>query len=133
MGFSKLIDKVSQAEQRLEARERDVGASWRQLKGTWRQAWTPGRIVVAGIASGFLVGRAQPLSGMCGSGVLQMMTTLSGFIATTAAPFAMDDADMGDAETSEGGDTADTAGDATPATTRDALQDHEAWRREGLL
>ena len=32
-----------------------------------------GRIVVAGIASGFLVGRAQPLAGMTGGGVLQVM------------------------------------------------------------
>ena len=134
MGFNKLIDKVTQAEQALEARERNVGAQWRQLKASWRAAWTPGRIVVAGIASGFLVGRAQPLAGMTGGGVLQVMTALSGFIASTGLPEVLDDAaapEQDDAE--ETNDATTAASSVMPAAAYDPLLDHEALRREGLL
>ena len=88
MGFEKLIDKVTQAEHALEARERSIGAAWRQLKTSWRAAWTPGRIIVAGLASGFLVGRARPLARTSGGGVLQMLTALSGLFAGGSAQVA---------------------------------------------
>ena len=60
MGFHELIEKVQQAETALEARERQAAADWRQTKATWRSMWTPGRIVIAGLASGFIVGQARP-------------------------------------------------------------------------
>ncbi|GAB3735474.1 hypothetical protein GCM10028862_19280 [Luteimonas pelagia] len=61
MSFAKLQRKVEQAESTLEAQERRMSADWRQLKRSWRAAWTPGRIVVAGLATGYLVGRTEPL------------------------------------------------------------------------
>ena len=61
MSFDALISKVQQAEQALEASERRTSRQWQQVKDTWRESWTPGRIVIAGLASGFLVGRAKPL------------------------------------------------------------------------
>ena len=61
MGFNALIAKVQQAEAALESRERRTGEHWRQWKAIWRAAWTPGRIVVAGLAAGFVAGRVQPL------------------------------------------------------------------------
>ena len=52
MSFHALIAKVEQAEQALEARERVASTQWQQVKTTWRESWTPGRIVIAGLASG---------------------------------------------------------------------------------
>lgn len=88
MGFEQLIEKVTQAEQALEAKERTAVADWRQHKSSWRELWTPGRIVLAGLASGFFVGRARPLRAAGGGGVLQMVTALSGLFASGSAQAA---------------------------------------------
>ncbi len=140
MGFSKLIDKVTQAEQALEARERSVSADWQQLKVAWRQAWTPGRIVVAGLAGGFLAGRL-PLASMAsatGGGVLQLVTALSGLVATGGVQ--LDDGDADDAaDAPEATAATPTSPQDTPqshvapAAAFDPLLDHETLRREGLL
>lgn len=142
MGFTKLIDKVTQAEHALEAQERYVGAEWRQLKISWREAWTPGRIVVAGLASGFLVGRARPLARTTrtGGGFLQLLGALSGLMASGSAQAAASEAD-------ESADQAEATAQAVGATSAhapeqraaaatsnpDPLLDHEALRRRGLL
>ena len=88
MSFEQLIAKVEQAERALEARERRVSAQYRQLKSDWREAWTPGRIVVAGVVSGFLVGRARPLRIADGGNVLQMVSALAGLFAGGQAQVA---------------------------------------------
>ena len=76
--FNQLIQKVEQAEAALEAQERRVAADWRQLRASWRAGWTPGRIVIAGLASGFLIGRVEPVKGVAkGSSIMQMITALS--------------------------------------------------------
>lgn len=107
MGFDALIAKVQQAEAALEARERHTSEQWQRLQATWRATWTPGRIVVAGLAAGFAVGRAQPLRLASGGGVLQLLTALSGLLASGSAQAAAEQA----------GDAADAAAAAaeTPA------------------
>jgi len=70
-----------------------ASANWHQLVATWRAAWTPGRIVIAGLASGFLVGRAEPLRRVArGGGVLQMLSALSGLMASGSAQAAAGEA-----------------------------------------
>jgi len=98
MSFESLIDKVKQAETALEASERQAGADWRQFKLSWKDAWTPGRIVSIGLVSGFLVGKAEPAKRMVrGSGALQMLSALAGLFAggsaQAAAGHAQDAAD----------------------------------------
>jgi hypothetical protein len=89
MSFESLIDKVRQAETALEASERQAGANWRQFKVSWKQAWTPGRIVSIGLVSGFLVGKAEPAKRMVrGSGALQMLSALAGLFAGGSAQAA---------------------------------------------
>ena len=84
--FNQLIEKVAQAEAALEAQERRVAADWRQLKASWKAGWTPGRIVVAGLVSGFVIGRVEPLkAGAKGSTIMQMVTAISGLLASTKA------------------------------------------------
>lgn len=91
--FNQLIEKVAQAEAALEAQERRVAADWRQLKGSWKTGWTPGRIVIAGLVSGFVIGRVEPLkAGAKGSTIMQMVTALSGLLASSKAQEAATEA-----------------------------------------
>src|SRR5690606_39981459 len=76
MGFEALIEKVQQAEAALEAQERSTAADWRQFSNAWRSLWTPGRSVLAGLASGLAVGSAEPLRKVGGGGALQLASAL---------------------------------------------------------
>lgn len=107
MSFDALIEKVQQAEQALEASERRTSDHWQRLKLEWKHAWTPGRIVIAGFVSGFAVGRARPLRVATGGGVLQMVTALSGLLASGSAQVAAEEA-------GQAADAAETAAAATP-------------------
>lgn len=141
MGFEQLIEKVTQAEHALEARERSVGADWRQFKHSWRAAWTPGRIVVAGLASGFLVGRNNPLKRASGGGVLQLITALSGLMASGSAQAAANEAgqaaqNAGATAEAVGADPVAVAQGSPPpvaAGVHDPVQHHEHMRRRGLV
>lgn len=112
MSFHALIAKVEQAEQALEARERAASAQWQQVRATWRASWTPGRIVIAGLASGFLIGRARPLRLVGGGGLLNLVTTLSGLLASGSAQVAAESAEQA-ADAAE--DRADCAANVDPA------------------
>lgn len=91
--FKQLIEKVDQAEAALEARERLFAADWRQLKASWRTGWTPGRILIAGLASGFVIGRLDPTKSVAkGSTIMQMITSLSGLMASAKAQMAATEA-----------------------------------------
>ena len=124
MSFEKLLKKVEQAEDALEAQERRTAADWRQLKRSWKASWTPGRIVLAGLASGFLVGRAEAGKAMAsGRGILRMLASLSALLASGQAQAAADEAEAA-AETAE--DTAETAAEAVgahpPVATAEAYE-----------
>lgn len=106
MSFDALVQKVKQAEAALEAKERQTAADWRQLKSSWRSLWTPGRIVLGGLVSGFMVGRAEPFKRATGGGALQLLSALSGLFAGGSAQVAA----------SEAGDAADSAQQASAAT-----------------
>jgi len=107
MSFDKLIDKVSQAEAALEAQERRVAADVRQFKSSWRAAWTPGRIVIAGLVTGFVTGRAEPLRNAARSGsVVRIVSLLSGLFATATAQVAAGDAEDAAAEAEIAADAA---------------------------
>jgi hypothetical protein len=92
VGFEQLIEKVRQAEVALEAKERQTGADWRQVKASWRAMWTPGRIVIAGLVSGFIVGRAEPFKKAAGGGTLQLISALSSLFAGGSAQAAASEA-----------------------------------------
>lgn len=95
MNFESLIDKVKQAEGALEAQERQTGANWRQLKASWKTAWTPGRIVSVGLVAGFLVGRAEPAKRIVrGGGTLHLFSSLAGLFAGGTAQNAASQAEQ---------------------------------------
>ena len=135
MRFESLLDKVRQAETALEAKERQAGADWRQAKASWRDLWTPGRIVSVGLVSGFLVGKVEPAKQMVrGSGALQMLSAMAGLFAGGSAQVAAGHAEK----------AADTAQQTAAVGARDgasfvpqspAPQMHtpESLREAGLL
>lgn len=82
MGFDALLNKVKQAEEALEAREREAVGRWRHLAASWRAAWTPGRIVIVGLVAGFVTGRAKPAQlARSGNGVVALLRTLAPLLA----------------------------------------------------
>lgn len=98
MSFDKLLAKVEQAEDALEARERQVAADFRVLGTTWRETLTPARIVIAGALAGFLVGHARPVhaAGAIGGGSarwLQMASSVAGLVSALQAKFAAEGAE----------------------------------------
>lgn len=122
MSFNKLIAKVTQAENAMEAHERRVGADLRQLKGSWKSMWTPGRIVLAGLVSGFLAGRAEPFRTAARSGsVVRIVSMLGTVFASTSAQQAASEAEHA-ADATEGVAEAVAPG----ATARDATSAAEA-------
>lgn len=110
MSFDALIQKVKQAEVALETSEQRTAARWKELKIVWKEGWTPGRIIMAGLASGFLVGRAKPLKLASGGGVLNLLTALSGLMASGSAQAAADGAE-------NAAQAADAAASTAAATT----------------
>ncbi|QOW19322.1 hypothetical protein INQ41_11960 [Lysobacter ciconiae] len=102
MNFEKLKNKVDQAENTLEANERRVGADLRQLKDSWLTMWSPGRIIVVGLASGFLIGRAEPLQTVArGGGLLRMSSTLMTLFSGMTAASAASDAEAAEESAEE--------------------------------
>lgn len=130
MGFHELIDKVQQAETALEARERQAAADWRQAKQSWHSLWTPGRIVIAGLASGFVIGQARPLKRVStGQSVLQMATALVGLFASGSAHAAAQGAEQAADAADAGANAAVAPAAADPGTAFDA---ERIYREAGL-
>ena len=113
MRFEQLKQRVTRREQLLEGRLQQTRDQWQTLTTTWRESWTPLRIVVAGLISGFVVGRSDPVQtlgklgalGGNGTKILQLVTALSGLFASVQASSAADQAE-------HAADKADVAADA---------------------
>ncbi len=122
--FEQLIAKVQHAEDLLEARERATVSRYRQLKQAWQEGWTPWRIVAAGLVSGFLVGRAEPLGAVGGPRLLQMVGAVSSLFASAQAAVAAGEAkDAADDAGEVAADAAQTAGLPQAAGTATAATD----------
>lgn len=134
MTFERLKHRVERSERLLEGRTLHTHQQLASLKTAWRDSWTPPRIVLAGLAAGFLVGRAEPeralkqLGGLGGTRWIQLVGALSGLFASLqsslAAAHADAAADSADEAADDAGDAADQAGDAMDqaAATREQPQ-----------
>jgi hypothetical protein len=136
MSFESLIEKVRQAENALEARERQTATDWRQAKASWRSLWTPGRLLSVGLVSGFIVGKVEPARKVTrGSGALQLLSAMAGLFAGGSAQAAAGDAQDAVATARQAVDTAEA-----PAAEREPLVAEsrprptpESLRAAGLL
>jgi hypothetical protein len=132
MSFDALLDKVKQAESALEAQERQTAADWRQLKASWKSGWTPARIVIGGLVSGYVVGKVEPVKrAASGSGALQLVSALAGLFAGGSAQAAA-------GEASQAADTAQqTAAAVAPEAAIAVAQPHQATpeslRKAGVI
>lgn len=94
MRFSQQKHRVQRSEAVLEGRILQARESHRRLQREWRQAWSPLRIVVAGLATGFIAGQAQPqralrkLGRLSGPRTLQLVTSVAGLVGSIQAAIA---------------------------------------------
>lgn len=88
MNFDALQKRVRRAENVVQARMDDTVGHWGRLDAAWRSAWTPGRIVIAGLAGGFLAGKLEPNGAFSGARWLQMIGSVSGLVASAQASMA---------------------------------------------
>lgn len=120
MNVDQLKRRVERSEQLMEGRVEQASFHRAQLGKRWRETWTPGRIVIAGLVGGFLVARVRPLRGVGSVPVsrwLQLATSLSGLFASLKASSAAESAETAANEAAtEAGDAAD----ATEAAIEDA-------------
>lgn len=134
MSFDESIQRVKRAELALDTSTRKVTDHWQQLRQTWRDAWTPGRIVIAGIASGFVVGRGE-LPTTTGSGFINLVSAVSGLFAVDQAGVAEEVAEDAMDQVQQGVDAGTETADASIplAEDDDWIRTHEALRRSGAL
>lgn len=120
---SALRRRVARAEHVLEQRRHRLDATWSRLKRDGREALTPGRIVIAGLALGFLFGRAAPLAQLAGGARLLKFTgsfigLINSAMAAFAAAQAEDAAEDAEEAADEAGEAAENVGNANGPATR---------------
>ncbi|MBX9400334.1 hypothetical protein K4L06_03360 [Lysobacter sp. BMK333-48F3] len=114
--FQRLQRRVAKREQLLQGRYEQAVERKDTLKARWREAWTPGRIVVAGVVAGFVMGRAEPVKLAAKSGnLMQLVTLLSGLFAGSSAQQAADQAGRAAGEAGQAADSAEAAVEAVVA------------------
>jgi len=117
MKFERLKQRVIRGERLVEGRLEQTQAHATSLKDTWRESWTPTRILLAGLVGGFLIGRARPgravrkLGGLNGARWVQLFTTVSGLLASLQSGLAAATAKKATEQAAE------AANDATTRTT----------------
>lgn len=123
MNYKQLQRRVDIAERRVESRGERTREQWAALKLDWREGWTPARIIAAGLVSGFISGRAEPLRALSGPRLLQMIGAVSGLFASVQATVAAETAQ-------EAADTAEevVAEEAVEETVDPAQQQFEYVR-----
>lgn len=94
MNFAQLKRRVERGETLVEGRVRQTGECQARLRRDWRQAWTPLRIVLAGLGTGFITGRAEPekalkkLGDISGPRTLQLVSSVAGLVGSVQAAMA---------------------------------------------
>lgn len=119
MKFDTLQRRVQRAERLLEGREQQVLENWANVKGSWRQGWTPWRIVSAGLIAGFVTGRAEPLAVLNGPRILQMIGSVSALFAQ-----AQDAVGLGETPPPAAEEAAAAATAPRPAEAATELSEH---------
>ncbi|MEN5426827.1 protein sip-5 [Stenotrophomonas pennii] len=88
MKFSVLRNRVKRCEQVVAVRLADTQDNWGVLSQVWRSGWSPLRIIIAGVASGFVVGKLEVPGKINGARWLQMAGSVSNLLASGQAAFA---------------------------------------------
>ncbi|MGO3126880.1 MAG: protein sip-5 [Luteimonas sp.] len=127
MNFEGLKNRVERAESLVDGRAVQTTDRYRALRTSWREAWTPPRILIAGLVMGFATGHLEPrraltrLGKLGGPKSIQLISALSGLLTSVQAAVAAATAEK----------AAETADDA--AQTADAAADNVAARTDGTV
>ncbi len=111
MKFGALQRRVKRCEQVVAVRMGETQDNWTVLSEVWRRGWSPLRIVVVGLAGGFVAGKLEVPGKVNGARWLQMIGSVSSLVASgqtalaaAVAAYAADTAD-------DAADTAEAAAD----------------------
>ncbi len=88
MKFGALQRRVKRCEQVVTVRLVETQDHWSTLGQVWRQGWSPLRIVVVGLAGGFIAGKLEMPGKVNGARWLQMVGSVSNLFASAQAAFA---------------------------------------------
>lgn len=109
--------RIERASQVMDGRRSQLRQNMQQVRSTWRAAWTPWRILGAGVGLGFVSGRLDPEKAAAGVAaqvtsapkILQVLTALSGLLAATKAQVAAAEAEFAADQAEQHEEAADTA------------------------
>ncbi|HEL4234988.1 protein sip-5 [Stenotrophomonas maltophilia] len=125
MKFGALQRRVKRCEQVVTVRMGETQDHWGTLSQVWRQGWSPLRIVVVGLAGGFIAGKLEVPGKVNGARWLQMVGSVSNLFASAQAAFATAMAAQAAATADDAAEEADDASEhaqaaASAAGTRPA-------------
>lgn len=132
MNFEQLRQRVERAELLADGRTRQTHASWDALKLHWRQGWTPARIVIAGLVTGFVAGKTQPqaslqrIGKLAGPQTMQIVTSLTGLMSSLQAAKAAFTAKKAAHTADDAAETADDAADTADVAASAAVRSQAA-------
>lgn len=121
MKFGALQRRVKRCEQVVTVRLGETQDHWSDLSQVWRQGWSPLRIVVVGLAGGFIAGKLEVPGKVNGARWLQMVGSVSNLFASAQAALATVVAAQAAEAADDAAEQADaTAEQAAPASPRPA-------------
>lgn len=133
MNFEAIKRRVERAEQLVEGRFAQTNAHRVALGQRWREAWTPWRIVVAGLLSGAVVANARPLRALgavSDTRWIEIATSLSGLVASLMAAQSAAFAETAASDEEEGAEEEDGIGEAAVDEDAVAADSQSVQRQE---
>jgi hypothetical protein len=115
MKFGALQRRVKRCEQVVTVRLGETQDHWSTLSQVWRQGWSPLRIVVVGLAGGFIAGKLEVPGKVNGARWLQMVGSVSNLFASAQAAFATAMAAQAAATADDAAEEADDASEQAQA------------------
>ncbi|WP_171958083.1 protein sip-5 [Stenotrophomonas maltophilia] len=115
MKFGALQRRVKRCEQVVTVRLVETQDHWSTLSQVWRQGWSPLRIVVVGLAGGFIAGKLEMPGKVNGARWLQMVGSVSNLFASAQAAFATAMAAQAAATADDAAEEADNASEQAQA------------------
>ncbi len=115
MKFGALQRRVKRCEQVVTVRLVETQDHWFTLSQVWRQGWSPLRIVLVGLAGGFIAGKLEMPGKVNGARWLQMVGSVSNLFASAQAAFATAMAAQAAATADDAAEEADNASEQAQA------------------
>ncbi len=115
MKFGALQRRVKRCEQVVTVRMGETQDHWGTLSQVWRQGWSPLRIIVVGLAGGFIAGKLEVPGKVNGARWLQMVGSVSNLFASAQAAFATAMAAQAAATADDAAEEADDASEHAQA------------------